>query len=79
MQVWIYKHYKWKFYEVLWVAKHSETLKDFVVYKALYDSEEFWENALWVRPLEIFLEKINIDGKEIARFEYIWNKKYETF
>jgi hypothetical protein len=78
MKNWIYRHYKWKLYEVLWEAKHSETLEDFVVYKALYNSEEFWDEALWVRPLAIFLEKVNVDWKEISRFEYIWKRKYEN-
>jgi len=66
-----YRHYKGKDYEVVGVAKHSETLEDLVVYKALYHSEEFGDNALWVRPAKMFLEKVLIDGKEVARFEYI--------
>ena len=65
-----YRHYKGKEYEVVGLAKHSETSEDLVVYKALYHSEEFGDNALWVRPAGMFLEKVLIDGKEVARFEY---------
>lgn len=61
-----YRHYKGKEYEVIGVAKHSETLEDLVVYRALYE-----ENYLWVRPLEMFLEKVNVGGKKFFRFEYI--------
>ncbi len=49
-----YKHYKGNFYEVLGVARHSETLEEFVVYRACYDSKEFGRNALWVRPKNVF-------------------------
>lgn len=60
-----YRHYKGKEYEVLGVARHSETLEELVVYKALYQPEG--EN-LWVRPLKMFTETITIDGKEVPRF-----------
>ncbi len=63
-----YKHYKGNIYEVLGVAKHSETLEDLVVYKALYENSV---SKLWVRPINMFLEKIKKDGKIINRFEYI--------
>jgi len=66
-----YRHYKGKEYEVLGVAKHTETHEDFVVYRALYDSPEFGENALWVRPLKIFKETVEFEGKNTKRFEYI--------
>lgn len=69
----IYKHYKNKEYEVIGVAKHSETLEDLVVYKALYNSDQFWNNKLWVRPLSMYIETVIIQGIEIPRFQYIWN------
>lgn len=72
LKKWKYKHYKNKLYEVIWEAKHSETLEDLVIYKALYNSEEFWKNILWVRSKKMFLENVIIDLKEIKRFEYIW-------
>lgn len=61
-----YRHYKGKDYEVLGVAKHSETLEELVVYKKLYD-----DKSLWVRPLKMFIENVEIDGKIMPRFEYI--------
>lgn len=61
-----YKHFKGNEYEVIGIAKHSETLQEFVVYKALYGEQE-----LWVRPLSMFEETITRDGKTFKRFEYI--------
>ena len=61
----MYKHYKGKFYRILGVAKHSETLEELVVYEALYDNPL---SKLWVRPKKMFLEKIEKDGKKIPRF-----------
>jgi len=66
-----YQHYKGKMYEVIGVARHSETLEELVVYRALYDSEEFGKNALWVRPKKMFLENVVVNGKEVPRFKFI--------
>lgn len=63
-----YRHYKGKDYEVLGVARHSETLEEMVVYRALYG-----ERDIWVRPLRMFFEKVEIDGKKIPRFAYVGN------
>lgn len=60
----IYRHYKGNRYQVLSVAKHSETLEEMVVYKALYG-----DGGIWVRNKEMFLEDVTINGKTIARFE----------
>ena len=65
-----YQHYKGKFYEVIGVARYSETLEELVVYRALYDSEEFGKNALWVRPKSMFLELVEVNGIKVPRFEY---------
>lgn len=66
-----YEHYKGKQYEVIGIGRHSETLDELVIYKALYESEEFGKNAIWIRPIAMFFETVNIDGKEIPRFKYI--------
>lgn len=66
-----YKHYKGKLYKVLGVGRHSETLKEFVVYQALYESEDFGKDQIWVRPKEMFLETVEIGGKAVSRFEFI--------
>ncbi len=68
MELGLYKHYKGNLYEVIGIARHSETLEEFVVYKATYQEEG--EN-LWVRPLAMFLETVVIDGVERKRFEKI--------
>jgi hypothetical protein len=59
-----YRHYKGKDYLVLYQAKHSETQEDLVVYQALYG-----ERGIWVRPLEMFLEDVEVDGKLVERFK----------
>jgi hypothetical protein len=61
-----YRHYKGKDYLVLYQAKHSETLEDLVVYQALYG-----ERGIWVRPLDMFLEQVEVDGKLVERFKEI--------
>jgi len=66
-----YKHYKGKFYKVIGVARHSETLEELVIYRALYEDEKFGKNALWARPKKMFLEYVTINGKRVPRFEYI--------
>ncbi|MDO8591283.1 MAG: DUF1653 domain-containing protein [bacterium] len=64
----IYEHFKGKRYEVIGVSKHSETLEELVVYRALYG-----EHDLWIRPLAMFLEEIEFKGKVVPRFKYIGN------
>ncbi len=61
-----YRHYKGNEYEVLGVATHSETLEKMVVYRALYG-----ENEIWVRPLYMWDEEVEVDGKTVKRFEFI--------
>ena len=67
----IYRHYKGNLYEVLGLARHSETQELMVVYQALYDSPEFGRNALWVRPISLFLEIVEVDGEKKPRFNFI--------
>lgn len=61
-----YRHFKGNEYEVLGVAKHSETLEDMVVYRALYG-----EGGVWVRPAAMWEEEVERDGKKFKRFEYM--------
>lgn len=66
-----YQHYKGGIYEVIGTACHSETLEEMVAYRALYDSKEFGNNSLWVRPKKMFMENVIIDGKAVPRFKLI--------
>lgn len=61
-----YRHYKGNEYEVISIARHSETLEELVVYKALYG-----EHNIWCRPIEMFYETVEIDGKTKQRFEFV--------
>jgi len=63
----IYRHYKGNEYEVLMVAKHSETEEEMVVYRALYG-----EYGIWVRPLAMFLEKVEVNGETVDRFQFLY-------
>ena len=64
----LYRHFKGGEYEVVGVAKHSETMEDFVVYRALYDNKV---SKLWIRPKKMFTEFVMKDGKKVKRFEFI--------
>lgn len=61
-----YRHYKGREYEVLGVATHSETHEKLVVYKCLYGDFD-----IWVRPLTLFVETVNLGGVDVPRFEKI--------
>lgn len=58
-----YRHFKGGDYEVIGVARHSESGEQLVVYSPLYD-----DSGLWVRPLAMFLEIVERDGKRVRRF-----------
>lgn len=58
-----YRHYKGGEYEVIGVARHSETLEPLVVYRPLYN-----DSGLWVRPHAMFFSAVEIDGREVPRF-----------
>ncbi len=66
-----YKHYKGALYEVIGMARHSETLEEMVVYRALYDSADFGDRVLWVRPLTMFVEDIEYEGDMVPRFMFV--------
>lgn len=61
-----YRHFKGNEYEVLYLAKHSETLEPMVVYRALYG-----ERGIWVRPAAMWSELVERDGQVYPRFRYI--------
>jgi hypothetical protein len=62
-----YQHFKGKYYEVIGIAKDSEDpTKEFVVYKALYEGSQ-----IWIRPKQMFLETVIVEGKEVPRFKFI--------
>lgn len=66
MKLGIYEHYSGKLYQVIGIARHSETLEELVVYQCLYNSY-----GLWVRPKTIFEEIIDVDGAHKPRFAYV--------
>ena len=61
-----YRHYKGGEYEVFFVARHSETEEEVVVYRTLYG-----DFSHWVRPLAMFTETVEVDGQQVPRFEYV--------
>lgn len=65
-QTGLYQHYSGKYYHAMGVCRHSETLEMMVVYQALYG-----DYGLWVRPVEMFNENIEKEGKTTPRFKFI--------
>jgi hypothetical protein len=61
-----YQHYKGNYYNVLGVAKNSETEEEYVVYQALYGNQ-----GLWIRPKAMFLENVVVNGEEVPRFKFV--------
>jgi hypothetical protein len=61
-----YRHYKGKDYIVLGVARHTETGEELVVYR-----QDYGDYGLWVRPLAMFMENVEIDGKILPRFQFV--------
>ena len=62
----IYRHFKGNKYQLIDIAKNSETLEEMVVYKALYG-----DCGLWVRPLFMWDEEVEFEGKKVKRFTYL--------
>jgi hypothetical protein len=59
-----YRHYKGNEYDVIGVARHSETEEPFVIYRALYG-----DRGLWIRPAAMFLETVIVEGRPVPRFD----------
>ena len=66
MKLGIYQHYRGNYYQVLGISRHSETLEELVVYQALYG-----DFGLWVRPINMFIEKVHHDSGVVPRFNFI--------
>jgi hypothetical protein len=61
-----YRHYKGKEYTVIGVARHSETEEELVVYR-----KDYGDHGLWVRPLAMFMESVEVSGRSVPRFQYL--------
>ena len=61
----VYRHFKGGVYQVLYIAKHSETLENMVIYKSMADG------GIWTRPASMWNEIVERDGKCFPRFEYV--------
>lgn len=66
LQPGFYQHYKGRYYQVLYLAQHSETAEWLVIYKALYGN-----SGIWARPAAMFCENVLIAGEPVPRFQYI--------
>ena len=66
----LYRHFKGNEYEVIGIARHSETQEPMVVYKALYG-----DGSIWVRPADMWNETIERDGKKYKRFERVMGER----
>jgi hypothetical protein len=64
----IYQHFRGRKYKVIGIARHSETLEEMVIYEALYENPR---GKIWVRPLEMFLEEVEVNGNKVPRFKLI--------
>ena len=68
----LWRHFKGNLYELVDIARHSETLEEMVVYRALYG-----ERGLWVRPASMWNETVSHEGQTVSRFTYIAEKEDE--
>ena len=66
-----YKHYKGGVYEVIGIGRIEATLEKCVIYKALYESADFPLGSLWVRPVDVFCEEVEVDGVLVPRFSRV--------
>lgn len=64
----IYQHYKGKKYRVYGTGRHSETLEEVVIYEALYENPL---SRLWARPIDLFIDEVEWQGKKVKHFEFV--------
>ncbi len=69
----LFQHYSGKKYRILGLGRHSETLEWCVVYQGLQECPTYGKDPIWIRPLEMFLETVIIDGKTQPRFSLLEN------
>ena len=68
----VYRHTRVKkLYKILGLGHHTETLEEVVVYQGLYDDEKFGHHPVWIRPRVMFEERVEVEGKEVPRFELV--------
>jgi hypothetical protein len=67
----IFKHYKNKLYKVIDTGLHTETLEEYVIYRALEDTPNYPKEQIWLRPKAMFLEETILDGKLQRRFALV--------
>jgi hypothetical protein len=66
-----YEHYKGKRYQVIDIGLHTELEEFHVIYRSLYDDPKFPIGTLWIRPLKMFLEKVEVMGAQVQRFKKV--------
>jgi hypothetical protein len=69
-----YQHYKGPLYKLLNCGRLEENLEDVIIYQALYNSEEFGNNPIWVRKKNNFFEEVDFNGQKVPRFKYLEEK-----
>ncbi len=74
----IYAHFKGGNVEVIALAHHSETLEDMVVYKTLYENRTYGKGSIWVRPLGMFIDTLEVDGAKVQRFCFVGKSIEDT-
>jgi hypothetical protein len=67
-----YEHYSGNWYQVTAIARHSETLEEYVVYSQLANGEtNDTTSNVWIRPLPMFVETVSISGQQVPRFKFV--------
>lgn len=69
---WIYKHFKWWLYKVIWIWVHTEDEQEMVIYQSLDRNNKANQSKIWIRPKSMFMDIIKQDWKTFPRFEYVW-------